>query len=160
MRPQRIHHIKTVCNQGVQSNVVSVQSLSPVQLCLTPRTAALQVSLSFIISCSLLKLMSIVSIMPSNHLILYRLLLLLPSIFPRIRVFSNGLALCIRWSKFWRVSTSASIPPMNIQDWFPLGLTGLILQSKGLSKVVSSSLILSFLYDSTLTSVHDNWKKS
>ena len=58
------------------------------------------------------------------------------------------------------VSASASVLPMNIHGWFPLGLTGLILQSKGLSKVFSSSLIISFLYDSTLTSAHDYWKKS
>ena len=79
--------------------VVVVQSLSRVRLFVTPWTAALQVSLSFAISRSLLKLMSIESVMPSNHLILCRPLLL-PSIFPRFRVFSSELALCIRWSKY------------------------------------------------------------
>ena len=69
-------------------------------------------------------------VMASNHFILCRPLLLLPSIFPRIRVFSNESALCIRWPKFG-ASTSASVLPMNIQDLFPLGLTGWIsLQSK------------------------------
>ena len=66
--------------------------------------------------------------MPSNHLILCGPLLLLPSIFPRITVFSNESTLCIRWPKYWTVSSS--VLPMNIQDWFPLGLTGMIsLQS-------------------------------
>ena len=76
-------------------------------------------------------LMSIESVMPSIHLILCLPLLLLPSIFPRIRVFSNVSALCIRWPKFW--SCSFSISPSSIQDWFPLVLTGLIfLKSKGI----------------------------
>ena len=77
-----------------------VQSLSHVGLLATPWTAAHQASLSFTISRSLLKLMSIESVMPSNHLILCLPLLLLPSIFPSIRVFSNELALCIRWPKY------------------------------------------------------------
>ena len=76
-------------------------------------------SLSFAISQGLLKLMSIESVMPSNHLILCRPLLLLPSIFPRIRVFSNESALCIRWPKCWS-SASASVLPINIQGRFPL----------------------------------------
>ena len=78
---------------------VVVQPLSHARLLVTPWTAALQASLSFTISRSLLKLMSIESVMPSSHLILCRLLLLLPSIFPNIRVFSNESALCIRWPK-------------------------------------------------------------
>ena len=77
-----------------------VQSLSHVGLLVTPWTAAHQASLSFTISQSLLKLMSIESVMPSNHLILCLPLLLLPSIFPSIRVFSNESALCIRWPKY------------------------------------------------------------
>ena len=81
-----------------------VQSLSRVQLFVTPWTAAKQASLSFIISLSLLKLMSIESLMPSNHLILCHPLLLLPSIFPSIRVFSRELVLCIKWPKYWRFS--------------------------------------------------------
>ena len=86
----------------------------------TPWTATCQASLSFTISQRLLKLMSIESVMPSNHLYLCRPLLLLPSIFPSIRVFSNESALCIRWQS---IGTSASVLPMNIQGWFPLGLT-------------------------------------
>ena len=78
---------------------------------LTPWTAARQASLSFTISQSLLKLMSIESVTPSNHLILCHPLLLLPSIFSSIRVFSNELALCIRWSKYW--SFSFSMGPSN-----------------------------------------------
>ena len=77
----------------------------------TPWTAARQASLSFTISWSLLRLMSIEAVMPSNHLIFCRPLLLLPSIFPSIRVFSNESALCIRWPKYW--SFSFSINPSN-----------------------------------------------
>ena len=115
-----------------------IQSLSPVQLFVTPWTAARQASLSFTISWNLLKLMSIESVMPSNHLILCRLLLLLPLIFPSIRVFSNQSALRIRWPTYW---SFRSVFPMNIQGRFPLGLTDLIsLQSKGLSRVFSTTV--------------------
>ena len=79
----------------------SVQSLSHVWLFATPWTAALQASLSFSISQSLLKLISIESVMPSNHLIFCHPLILPPSIFPSIWVFSNESVLCIRWPKFW-----------------------------------------------------------
>ena len=90
---------------------------------------------------SLLKLMSIESVMPSNQLILHHPLLFLPSIFPSIRVFSNESALFIRWPSIG-VSASASALPMNIQGWLPLGLTGLIsLLSKVLSRVFSSITI-------------------
>ena len=86
----------------------SVQSLSRVQLFETPWTAACQASLSITSSQSLLKLMSTESVMPSNHLILSRSLLLPPSIFPSIRVFSNESAVCIRWPKYWSFSFSIS----------------------------------------------------
>ena len=106
---------------------------------MTQWTAACQASLSITNSRSLLKLMSIELVMPSHHFILFCPLLLLPSIFPSIRVFSNESVLCIRWPSTG-VEPSASVLPMNIQDWFPLGLTGLIsLQSKGFSKVFSST---------------------
>ena len=96
----------------------------------------LQASLSFTISCSLLKLMSIESMMPSNHIILSCALLLMPSIFPSIRVFSSELT--ASGGQSIGALASASVFPMNIQDWFPLGLTSLIsLQSKGLSGVFS-----------------------
>ena len=96
---------------------------------------------AFINSQNLLQLMSIESVMPSNHLILCLPLLLLPSIFPSIRVFSSESALCISWPKYG-VSTSASVLPMNIRDWFPLGWTGWVsLQSKRLSRVFSSSTV-------------------
>ena len=88
-----------------------VQSLSCVQLFETPWTTACQASLSITNSLSLLKLMSIESVMPSNHLILCRPLCLLPSIFHSIRVFSNESVLCIRWPKYW--SFSFSISPSN-----------------------------------------------
>ena len=109
--------------------------LGHVRLFVTARTAAHQASLSFTISRSLLKLTSIESVMPSNHLILCHPLLLLPSFFPSIRVFSNVWSLCIRWSKYWSSSFSISSP-----SWSPLGLTGWIsLQSKGLSRVLSTT---------------------
>ena len=89
----------------------SVQSLNHVQIFVTPWTAACQPSLSITNSRSLLKLMSTESVMPSNHLILCHSLLLLPSIIPSIRVFSNELVLHIRWPKYW--SFSFSISPSN-----------------------------------------------
>ena len=92
-------------------NISSVQLLSHVRLFVIPRTAARQASLSFINIQSLLKLMSIKLVMPSNHLILCCPLLILPSIFPSIRVFSNESVLCIRWPKYW--SFSFSISPSN-----------------------------------------------
>ena len=116
----------------------SVQSLSHVRLFAIPWTTARQASLSIINSRSSLKLMSIESVMPSSHLILCCPLLLLPSIFLSIRVFSNESALCIRWPKYWSFSFSIS-PSNEIQDWFPLGLAGWIsLQFKGLSRVFSN----------------------
>ena len=105
-----------------------------------PWTAACQASLSITNSCSLLNLMSIELVMPSNNLILCDLLLL-PSIFSRIRVFSNESVLWIRWPNIG-VSASASVLPMNIQDSFPLEWTGCIsLQSKGLSRVFSNTTV-------------------
>ena len=89
----------------------AAQSLSRVRLFATPWTAAHQASLSITNSRSLLKLMSIELVMPFNHLILCHPLLLLPSIFPSIRVFSNEAVLCIRWPKYW--SFSVSISPSN-----------------------------------------------
>ena len=85
-----------------------VQSLNRVQLCATSWTAAFQASMSITKSWSLLKLMSIESVMPSNHLALCHPLLLLLSIFPSIRVFSNESVLCIRWLKYWSFSISPS----------------------------------------------------
>ena len=105
-------------------------------------------SLSFTISQSLLKLVSIGSVMPSNHLILCHPFLLLLSIFPSIRVFSNDSTLCIRCQSIG-ASAPASVLPMNVQGWFPLGLIGFIsLQSKGLSRVFSSTTVWKYqLFD-------------
>ena len=104
--------------------VVVAQSLSRVQLFATPWTAARQASLSFTISQSLIKLMSIESVMPFNHLILCCPLLLLPSIFPSIRVFSSELSLRIRWPKYWSFSISPSNEYSGLisfgNDWFDL----------------------------------------
>ena len=120
---------------------VVVQFLSHVQLFATPWTAACQASLSFTISLSLLKLTCIKSVMPSNHLILCHSLLLLPSIFPSVRVFSNESALCIRWTKYWSFSFSIS-PSNEYSGLVPLGWTGLIsLPSQGLSRIFSSTTV-------------------
>ena len=144
-----------------------IQLLSCVQLFAAPWTAARQASLSITSSRSLLKLMFFESMMMlSNHLILRHLLLLLPSIFPSIRVFSNEAALCIRWPNYW--SFSFSISPSNEYsglisfrvDWFDL------LASKGLSSIFSNtavqkhcnSSVLSFLYSPAFTFIHDYWK--
>ena len=89
--------------------MIVVRSLSRVQLFVALWTVALQASLSFIISWSLLKLMSIESLMPSNHLILCHPLLLLPSVFPSIRVFSNESVPCSRWTKYWSFSISGHL---------------------------------------------------
>ena len=143
-------------------NHIVVQSLSRVQLFVTPWTAAHQAPLSFTISWSLLKFMSIESVMLSNHLIFCLPLLLLPSIFPSIRVFSNGSALRIRWPKYW--SFSFSVSPSNEYsgmiffriDWFDLP------EAQGTLRVFSSttiqnisSLALSLLCGPALTSIHD-----
>ena len=132
----------------------------------TPWSVAHQASLSFTISWSVLKLMSIESVMPSNHVILCHLLLLLPSVFPSIRVFSNELAFRIRWLKYW--SFSFSISPSNEYsgfisfriDWFDLfavpGTLKCLLQHHSLKNI--SSFVLSLLYGPTLISVHDYWK--
>ena len=139
-----------------------VQSLNCVDSLRAPWTAAYQSSLSLTISQSLLKLMSIESVMPSSHLILSHPLLLLPSVFPNIGVFSNNLALHIRWPST-AASASAAVLPMNIRTWFPWGLTRLIsLQSKGLYGSAPQfksihSLALSLLYGPSF-SVHDCWK--
>ena len=121
-----IKYSKTMINLAHNYYVIVVQSLSHVLLFATPWTVACQASLSFTISQSLLKLISIESVMPSNHLILCCALLLLPSVFPSIRVFSNESALHIRWPKYW--SFSFSISPSNEQpglisfrmDWLDL----------------------------------------
>ena len=143
----------------------SVQSLSRVQLFETPWTAAYQASLSITNSRSLLKLMSIKSVMPSCHLILYRPLLL-PSIFPSIRVFSSQLVLGIRWPKYW--SFSFSISPSNKYSGlisFRIGWLDLLAVQGTIKSVLqyhsSKASILwhsAFFYSPTLTSVHDYWK--
>ena len=102
------------------SVIFVVQFLSCVLLFVTPWTAVCQVSLSSTVFQSLLKVMSVESVMPSNYLILWHPLLLLPFILPSIRVFSSESALHIRWPQYWS-STSASTLPMSIQGLFPLG---------------------------------------
>ena len=143
--------------------ISSVQLLSSIQLFVTPWTATHQASLSITNSRSLLKLMSIESVMPSNHLILCRPLLLLPSIFASIKVFSRKSVLCNRWPKYWSFtwpkywSFNFSIGPykeysMNIH----LGLTNLILHSKGPSRVFSNTTVQKHQFFSAQLSLWSN----
>ena len=121
--------------------VVFVQLLSLVLRFAAPWTAARQSSLPFTISLSLLKLISIESVMPFNHLILCHPLLLLPSIFPSIRIFSNESALCIRSPKHWSYSFSTS-PSNEYSGLISFRLTSLIfLLSKGFSRIFSSTTV-------------------
>ena len=132
---------------------------------MTPWTATHQASL-LTNSQSLLKLMSMELVMPSNHLILCHPLLLLPSIFPSIRVFSNDSILCIRWPKYW--SFSFSISPSNEHsglisfrmDWFDLFCSPKDSEESFPTPQYKSinSLVLSFLYGPTLTCIRDYWK--
>ena len=145
------------------STISSVQSLSCVPLFVMPWTAAYQASLSIVNSQSLLKLMSIESVMPVSSSVIpfSSCLQSFPASgsFPMSQFFAVG-------GQSIGVSASASVLPTNIQDWFPLGFTGWItLQSKGLSRVFSNTrvqkhqfLALGFLYSPTLTSIPDYWK--
>ena len=143
---------------------IVVRLLSHVRLFAIPWTTGRQASRSFTISQSLLKFTSIQLVMLSNHLILC-CPLLLPSIFPSIRVFSSELFFVSGRQRIG-VSASASVFPMNIQDWFPLGLTGLIcFRSKGLSGVFSSTIWKHQFFGtqpsfngSTFTFIDDYWK--
>ena len=131
---ERIDHIG-------KKTYYSVQLLSCIRIFATPWTAARQASLFITSSCSLLKLMSIESVMPSNYLILCCPLLLLPSIFPSIRVFSNESVLRIRWPKSW--SFSISVSPSNehpglISFWMDWLVS---LQFKGLSRVFTNPTV-------------------
>ena len=141
----------------------SVQLLSCVWLFATPWDAVSQASLSITNSQSLLKLISIKSVMPSNHLILCHPLLLPPLIFPSIRVFSNESVLCLRWPKYWSFSISPSNEYSGLisfwTDWWDLLAVQGTLESSPIPQFRSiNSLVLSFLYGSTLISIHDYWK--
>ena len=150
---------------GLLSKFSSVQSLSCVRLFVTPWTTAHQASVSVTNSRSPPKPMSIESVMPSNHLILYHPLLLLPSICQSIRVFSNESALRIRWPNYW--SFSFNISPSNEHpglisfrmDWLDLLAVPGTLKSSPTPQFKSiNSSALSFLYSPTLTSINDYWK--
>ena len=150
------------CSQrtALETCVLCVLSLSHVRLFAIPWTAAHQVSLFFTISWSLLKLMSIESVMPSNHLVFCHPLLL-PSIFPNIRVFSNESTLCIRWPKNWIFSLSISLSDVYSGlisfriDWFDLFAVQETQESSPAPQFERiNSLTLSLLYGLTLTSVH------
>ena len=140
----------------------SVQSLSCVRLFATTWTAARQASLSITNSRSLLKLMSIESVMPSNHPILCCPLLLLPSILPSIRVFSKESVLRMRWPKYWSFSFSISLFSVYSglisfrMDWLDLLAVQGTQESSPTPQFKSiNSLALSFVYSPTLTSIHD-----
>ena len=134
------NHRKHDCNPAL--SLSSVKSLSHVRLFEIPWTVAHQASLSITNSQSLLKLMSIELVMPSNHLILCCPLLLLPSVFPTASGSFSMSHFFASGGQSIGVSASASVLPVNIQDWFPLGLTGLIsLKSEGLSRVLSSTTV-------------------
>ena len=136
--------------------ISSVQSLSHVQLFGTPWTAAHQTSLSITSSQSLLKLMSIESVMPSNHLILCHPLLLPPQSFPASGSFQTS-QLFTSGSQSIGLSASTSVLPMNTQDWSPLWWTGWIsLQSKGLSRVFSNTTGQKDQFFSTYLSLYSN----
>ena len=155
-----------IANIGEDVQFSSVQWLSHVRLFVTPLWEARQASLSITNSWSLPRLMSIELVMPSNHLILSHPLLLLPSIVPSIRVFSNESALHIRQPKYW--SFSFSISPSNEHlglisfrmDWLALlavqGTLKNLLQHH--SSKALNFLVLGFLYSPTLTSIHAYWK--
>ena len=144
-------------NLEIEFAVLDVQLLHSVQIFATPRTAACHFPLSFTISQSLLRFMSIESVMPSNHLILSHPLLLLPSIFPSVRVFSNELALCMRWPEYQNCSISPSseysgLIFFNI-DWLDhFEVQGTLESSLAPQFESINSLVLSFLYGLTLTS--------
>ena len=150
-----------LCSISVQF----IQSLSRVRLFATPWIATRQASLSITNSWSLPKPMCIELVMPSSHLILCRPLLLLPLILPSIRIFSNESILHMKWPNDWSFSFNIS-PPVNTQDWSPLGWTSWIsLQSKGLLRVSSKTTVqknqffsAQLLYSSALTSTLDYWK--
>ena len=149
--------------QVINYSVSSVQSPSHVQLFATPRTAARQCSLSITNSQGLLKLMSIASLMPSNHLILCHPLLLLLSMVPSSGVFSNKSVLHIWWPKYWSFSISPSnkysgLISFRIDMFDLLAVQGIL---KSLSNTIAQriySLVLSFLYGLMIISIHDYWK--
>ena len=132
---------KEIIKNKKEAQFSSVQSLSHVWLFVTPWTSAQQASLSITKCQRPPKPMSIESVMRSNHLILCHALLLLPSIFPSIRVFSNESTLCIRWTNYWSFSFNIS-PSNEYPGLISLGWTGWIsFQSKGLSRVFSNTTV-------------------
>ena len=157
-KPQNPLQPSLVCRRNVYilDQFSLVQSLSCVRLFVTSWTAALQASLSITNFRSLLKLMSIKSVMPSNHLILCHPLLLLPSIFPSIRVFSNESVLHITWPKYWHFSFSISPSDEYLGlissriDWFES------LQSKALSRVFSNTTVEKYQFFGAQLSLWSN----
>ena len=138
-----------------------VQSLSHVRLFATPWIAARQASLSITNSRSSRKLTSIESVMPSSHLILCCPLLLLPSIPPSIRVFSNESTLHMRWPKYWSFITPSKKHPRLISfrtDWLDLLAVQMTLKSLLQHHSSKASILWCSAFFTTLTSIHDHWK--
>ena len=164
--PSLLKHWWMLSVQGIQSvQFGSVQLLSPVQLFATPWIAARQASLSITNSWSSSKLICIKSVMPSSHLIFCHPLLLLPPIPLSNRVFSNESTLCMRWPEYWSFSLSIS-PSSEYSGLLSFRMNWLnLLAVQGTLKSLSPtpqfksipSLVLSFLYSPTLTSIHDYW---
>ena len=159
---QKPIYYKQELTQGLQLCVSQVQSLSRVRLFVTPWTAARQASLSITNSWSLLKLMSIESVMASIRLILCRPLLLLPSVFPSIRIFSNESVLRIMWPNYW---SFCIIPSKEYSEmiFFRMDCLDLLAVQGTLNSLLQhhsskASVLLTFLYSPTLTSIHNYWK--
>ena len=163
-----MRYMQRICHQVIQAHfltlvVVIVQSPSHVQLLVTPLTAACQASLSLTISWSLPKFMSIASVMPSSHLILWLPLLLLPSIFPSIRDFSNESVVGIRWPKYW--SISFSISPSNkysglisLKVWSPCSPRDFQQSSPSPQFKGINSSAFYLLYSPAVITGHDHWE--
>ena len=160
-------HLNCTSVHSLPYSMFGVQFSSGAQLCLTLCDPVDCSTPDFPItnSWSLLKLKSIKSVMPCNHLILCRPLLLLPSILLNSQVFSNESVLCTRWPKYWSISPSASVLPVNIQDWFLYDwlvwspCSPRDSQESSTSQIKSiNSLAPRFLYSPTLTSIYDYWK--
>ena len=161
---RQVYKALTAIGSSSKLQLSSAQSLSHVQLFVTPWITAHQASLSITNSRSSLRLTSIKSVMPSSHLILCHPLLLLPSIPPSIRVFSNESTLPMRWPKYWSFSFSIS-PSNEYSGLISYRIDRISLQSKGLSRVFSNTTVQNhqffgaqLSYRPTLTFIHEHWK--
>ena len=137
----------------MENSISSVQSLSRVQFFATPWTAACQASLSIVNSQSLLELMSIESVMPSSHLILCHPLLLLPSIFPRIRVFSNESVLRIRWPMYWKI-VQRFLKKLKIELLYDVAISLLSIYTKEMKSLYQKDICNHMIFAALFTIVN------